>query len=88
MVNVFLEKFTGTIYLKKTKFFGLKKYYAEIKITQTLKVISLKTNIKNLPFKIKDRLDITLFKQWVLDNKYHLGFSSKNIKLKRMFYFY
>lgn len=88
MVNVFLEKFTGTIYLKKTKFFGLKKYYAEIKITQTLKIIGVKTNVIDLPFKIKDRLDINSFKEWVYDNKFHLEFSSKNIKLNRTFYFY
>ena len=88
MVNVFLEKFTGTIYLKKTKFFGLKKYIAEIKITQTLKIINVKTNINNLPFKIKDRLELTDLKKWVVDNNYKIEFSSKNNKLNRLFYFY
>ena len=45
MVSFLLDKFTGTLILDKTKFFGLKKYHAEILITQTLKIIIIKTNV-------------------------------------------
>lgn len=87
MVSKILEKFTAKIFFKKTKFFGLKTYSAEITFTETLKIISVETNIKNLPFKIKEKLDPNFVINWSKENKYTLSFESKNFKLKRLFYF-
>lgn len=87
MVSNLLEKFTGKIFLKKTKFFGLKVYHAEITFTQTLKIISIETNINNLPFKVKERIDPNYLFIWSKENKFYLTFKSKNTKLKRLFYF-
>jgi hypothetical protein len=87
MVGFLLDKFTGTLILSKTKFFGLKKYHAEILITQTLKIISVKTNISNLPYQKGDVVDFEFLKSWSKLNKFNLKFETKNNKLKRLFYF-
>jgi hypothetical protein len=87
MVGFLLDKFTGTLILSKTKFFGLKKYHAEILITQTLKIISVKTNIKDLPYKNGDVIDFLIIKNWAESNGYDIVLKTKNNKLKRLFYF-
>jgi hypothetical protein len=87
MVGFLLDKFTGTLMLSKTKFFGLKKYHAEILITQNLKIISVKTNIKDLPNKNGDIIDFLIIKNWAESNGYDIVLKTKNNKLKRLFYF-
>ena len=87
MVSFLLDKFTGILTLNKTKFFGLKKYHAEILITQTLKIIIIKTNVDGLPYKIGDAVDFQFLKEWSKTNKFNLVFKTKNNKLKRLFYF-
>jgi hypothetical protein len=87
MVSPLIDKFTGKIFLKKTKFFGLKKCHAEILFTQTLKIILIRSNITNLPYKIGDNINFQNIKEWSKDNGYLLELTTKNNKIKRLFYF-
>lgn len=87
MVSPLVDKFTGRIFLKKTKFFGLKKYHAEILFTQTLKIILIKTNIDVLPYKVGENINFQSIKEWSKNNGYTIELSTKNNKIKRLFYF-
>lgn len=77
------EKLTGKIIIKKNKFFGFIKKYAVIIILPSLKIVRIKTNIKNLPFLEKNYLDLQELLLFSEKNNFEISHNTKNKILKR-----
>ena len=75
---------TAKIFIKKLYFLGFFKKYAIILILPSLKIVKIKTNISNFPFKELDPLDIEELLKYVNDGKYKISSSTQNPKLKRI----
>ena len=75
---------TAKIFIKKLHFLGVFKKYAILLIVPSLKIVKIKTNISNFPFKELDTLDIEELLKYVNDGKYEIYSSTKNPKLKRI----
>ncbi len=75
---------TAKIFIKKLYFLGFFKKYAIILILPSLKIVKIKTNISNFPFKELNPLDIEELFKYANDGKYEIYSSTKNPKLKRI----
>lgn len=78
------EKLTAKIFLKKTKFFGLHKKYAILIVIPSLKIVKIKTNIKNLPFYEKNILDLQALLIFVKNYNFNITYYTNNKILKRL----
>ena len=83
-MNYIYDKLSGKIIVKKTKFFGLIKKYAIIIILPSLKIVKVKTNIKNLPFLEKTYLDLQELLFFSEKNNFEISHNTKNKILKRL----
>ena len=68
-------------------FFGLIKKYAVLTIIPSLKILNIKTNIKNFYLKESDFLEIDEFYIWCKKNNYKISYNTKNGILRRILNF-
>ena len=83
-MNYSYDKLSGKIIIKKTKFFGLIKKYAVIVILPSLKIVKIKTNIKNIPFFEREDLNLQELLFFVKKNNLNITYHTNNKILKRL----
>jgi hypothetical protein len=77
------ENLTAKIFIKKNHLFGLRKKYAIIVIVPSMVIAKIVTNIKNLPLKKLDFLDMDFFMEFVKKEKFTITYTTQHNKLKK-----
>jgi len=77
------ENLTAKIFIKKKYLFGLRKKYAIIVIVPSMIIAKIETNIKNLPLKKLDFLNMDSFMEFVKKENFKISHTTQNKKLKK-----